>query len=58
MPQHPLSQGRQTFTASPSRGLGGELTVPGLDEYVAWKVSNGAGLLAEETRVSIFEVPD
>lgn len=36
----------------------GELTVPGLDEFVAWRVANGAGLLAEETRVSIFEVPD
>lgn len=36
----------------------GELAVPGLDESVAWAVVQGAGLLAEETRVSIFEVPD
>lgn len=36
----------------------GQLTIPGLDEHVSWKVSQGAGLLAEETRVSIFEVPD
>jgi len=38
------------------RGLG-EWTVPGLDEQVAWSVVNGAGLLAEETRVSVFELP-
>jgi hypothetical protein len=36
----------------------GEMTVPGLDEHVAWRVSQGAGLLAEETRVSVFEIPD
>jgi hypothetical protein len=35
----------------------GELTLPGLDERVAWKVAQGAGLLAEETRASIFELP-
>ncbi len=35
----------------------GEVTLPGLDERVAWKVSQGAGLLAEETRASIFELP-
>ncbi len=35
----------------------GELTLPGLDERVAWKISQGAGLLAEETRASIFELP-
>jgi len=35
----------------------GELTLPGLDEHVAWKVSQGAGLLAEETRASVFELP-
>jgi hypothetical protein len=35
----------------------GELTLPGLDERVAWKVSQGAGLLAEETRASVFELP-
>ncbi|MEM7309054.1 MAG: hypothetical protein AAF682_20390 [Planctomycetota bacterium] len=36
----------------------GEVTVPGLDEHIAWHVSQGAGLLAEETRVSVFEIPD
>src|SRR5690606_38374133 len=36
----------------------GEITVPGLDEHVAWRVSQGAGLLAEETRASVFEIPD
>ena len=35
----------------------GELALPGLDERVAWKVSQGAGLLAEETRASVFELP-
>jgi hypothetical protein len=35
----------------------GELTLPGLDERVAWQVSQGAGLLAEETRASVFELP-
>ncbi len=35
----------------------GEWTVPGLDERVAWKVCQGAGVLAEETRASIFELP-
>lgn len=35
----------------------GDWTVPGLDEQVAWCVVDGAGLLAEETRVSIFELP-
>ncbi|MEM1449493.1 MAG: hypothetical protein AAF957_27975 [Planctomycetota bacterium] len=35
----------------------GEWTVPGLDEKIAWTVVEGAGLLAEETRVSIFELP-
>jgi hypothetical protein len=35
----------------------GEVTLPGLDERIDWKVSQGAGLLAEETRVSVFEVP-
>jgi len=38
------------------RGLG-ELTLPGLDERIAWKISQGAGLLAEETRASVFELP-
>ncbi|TAJ21120.1 MAG: hypothetical protein EPO68_05395 [Planctomycetota bacterium] len=36
----------------------GQQTVPGLDEHVAWTVAHGAVLLAEETRISIFEVPD
>ena len=35
----------------------GDLTLPGLDERVAWKVSQGAGLLAEETRATVFELP-
>jgi len=35
----------------------GELTMPGLDERIAWQVSQGAGLLAEETRASVFELP-
>lgn len=35
----------------------GEWTVPGLDERVDWKVADGACLLAEETRVSVFELP-
>ena len=35
----------------------GDWAVPGLDERVAWKVSQGAGLLAEETRLSVFELP-
>jgi hypothetical protein len=35
----------------------GEWTVPGLDEKVDWRVAAGAGLLAEETRVSVFELP-
>jgi len=35
----------------------GELTLPGLDEHIAWTVSQGAGLLAEETRASVFELP-
>ena len=35
----------------------GEWTVPGLDEKVDWRVVAGAGLLAEETRVSVFELP-
>ncbi len=35
----------------------GEWTVPGLDERLDWRVVDGAGLLAEETRLSIFELP-
>ncbi|MFT5285408.1 MAG: hypothetical protein ACI8TQ_001572 [Planctomycetota bacterium] len=36
----------------------GDMTVPGLDERVSWMVGQGAGALAEETRLSIFEIPD
>lgn len=35
----------------------GDWAIPGLDERVAWEVCDGAGLLAEETRLSIFELP-
>jgi len=35
----------------------GEWTVPGLDERVDWQVRDGAGVLAEERRISIFELP-
>ena len=35
----------------------GDWAVPGLDELVSWQVSEGAGLLAEESRVSMFELP-
>jgi hypothetical protein len=35
----------------------GDWAVPGLDESVAFQVSDGAGLVAEETRVSVFELP-
>jgi len=35
----------------------GDVTLPGLDERVAWKVAQGAGLLAEETRATVFELP-
>jgi len=35
----------------------GEWTVPGLDMKISWTVVAGAGLLAEETRVSLFELP-
>lgn len=34
----------------------GTWTVPGLDERLAWNVINGAGVLAEETRISVFEL--
>jgi hypothetical protein len=39
------------------RALGSQ-TVPGLDEHIAWGVADGAGVLAEETRISVFEIPD
>lgn len=35
----------------------GALTIPGLDERIAWAVAEGAGLLAEEDRMAIFELP-
>jgi len=35
----------------------GDWAVPGLDESVGWQVSHGAGLVAEETRVSVYELP-
>ncbi len=35
----------------------GELTLPGLDERISWTVRQGAALLAEETRSSVFELP-
>jgi outer membrane protein assembly factor BamB len=35
----------------------GDWTVPGLDMKIGWTVAAGAGLLAEETRVSLFELP-
>jgi hypothetical protein len=34
----------------------GEYVVPGLDDRVGWTVRHGAGLLAEERRVSVFEL--
>jgi hypothetical protein len=45
------------FDALTGRELG-SLVVPGLDEHVSWTVRDGAFLLAEENRLSIFEVPD
>jgi len=35
----------------------GDWAVPGLDQRVSFEVCDGAGLLAEETRVSVFELP-
>jgi hypothetical protein len=35
----------------------GDWTIPGLDEQVGWQVSQGGGLLPEEHRVSVFELP-
>ncbi len=48
-----LLEVRDTLTG---RSLG-EWAVPGIDEAVAWGVSQGAGLVAEETRVSVYELP-
>lgn len=36
----------------------GEAVVPGLDEAIAWDVRSGAFLVAEENRISVFELPD
>jgi len=44
---------RDTLTG---RALGA-VTIPGLDEHIAWAVSEGALLLGEETRISLYEVP-
>ena len=44
---------RDTLTG---RSLGA-VTIPGLDEYVAWDVAQGGLLLGEETRISLYEVP-
>lgn len=35
----------------------GNWTVPGLDLQIGWQVVDGGGLLAEETRASLFELP-
>jgi hypothetical protein len=35
----------------------GDWAVPGLDDRVAWGVRNGGAIVAEETRVSVFELP-
>lgn len=36
----------------------GRVVVPGLDEHVSWTVREGAFLLAEENRLTLFEIPD
>ncbi len=48
-----LLEVRDTLTGR----LLGDWAIPGLDESVAWQVASGAGLLAEESRVSVFELP-
>lgn len=48
-----LLEVRDTLTGR----LLGDWAVPGLDESVAFQVCEGAGLLAEEERVSLFELP-
>jgi hypothetical protein len=48
-----LLEARDTLTGR----MLGDWAVPGLDEAVAWQVSHGAGLVAEETRVSVYELP-
>lgn len=53
-----LERGTDLFALDVLSGRAlGEWTVPGLDEQIAWSVADGAGLLAEETRVSVFELP-
>jgi translation initiation factor IF-1 len=44
---------RDTLTG---RALGA-VTIPGFDEHIAWSVAEGALLLGEETRISLYEVP-
>ena len=36
----------------------GRAVVPGLDEAIGWRVRQGAFLVAEENRVSVYELPD
>ena len=36
----------------------GEAVVPGLDEFVAWGIADGAFVVAEENRATVYEVPD
>ena len=48
-----LLEARDAMTGRPL----GDWTVPGLDEQIVWQVADGAGLLAEESRVSVFELP-
>jgi len=46
----------EALDALSGRALG-DWTIPGLDMKIGWRVAAGAGLLAEETRVSLFELP-
>lgn len=48
-----LMEVRDTLTGR----LLGDWAVPGLDEAVGWQVSQGALLVAEEERVSVYELP-
>jgi hypothetical protein len=45
---HDLATGREL----------GQVVVPGLDESIAWLPRNGAFVVAEENRLSVFELPD
>jgi outer membrane protein assembly factor BamB len=45
---HDLATGREL----------GSAIVPGLDEAIAWLPRNGAFIVAEENRISVFEMPD